>query len=313
MKKSTAVAYPGLPVVFAEGYRKNRVSMHGHISLALTSVDGLMRTETTVVDSAGGGFLLDGRRLAGDRGRSMLEMVDLMACKSGSRLKSSVSSRNYGILTGSSDSGAAALAVALNDFLGLNLTLDELHEIARLGSETAYRSLYGGLSEYYFRRGVPKARRLAGASKLGDLLIYAVPFPYKRYSADALHKAAVRHPEYQKRISDAEKRILEFKKLLAGGNMTGCLKLMEDDAQQVHSMFEDMGYVVRKGKMRELCGRVEKWRSEGVECYWNVAGGSVVYVLSTSRFRRPLREKLKTHSPVECKVAGPAKVVRNCK
>jgi mevalonate pyrophosphate decarboxylase len=309
MKQSTAVAYPGLPLIFAEGYRGNRLSMHGHISLALTSVDGLMRTETTGVKSPRAGFLVDGRRLSGRRGAGMLGIVKAMAGKSESHLKLNIFSRNHGILTGSSDSGAAALAVALNDFFGLRLSLDELHKFARLGSETAYRSLYGGLSEYYFLRGVPKARRLADAEDLQNLAIYAVPFSYGRYSADVLHKAVVRHPEYDERIIDAERRIIEFKKNLAKSSLTDCLQLMEDDARQVHGMFEDMGFAVRKKKMLELCNSVERWRSGGIECYWNVAGGSVVYVISTSGFRRSVFERLREFKPVECRVAGPAVVL----
>lgn len=75
---SKAVAFPGLPVIYAEGYRENRVSFHGHISLALTDVRESIRTETSVEDSEENVFLVEGKRLEGERGRDMLKIRDLM-------------------------------------------------------------------------------------------------------------------------------------------------------------------------------------------------------------------------------------------
>lgn len=305
MESSTAVAFPGLPVIFAEGYRGNRVSMHGHISLALTSLDGEVRTETTVVESNKNVFLVDNHELDNGRGRGMLKVRDAMLEKSGMKIKLKISSRNHGILSGSSDSGAAALVVALNELLGLSLSVDELHEIARHGGETSYRSLYGGLSEYYLRDGIPHARSLLQPKELRDISIYAVPFEYPRYSADVLHLNVVRHPDYKKRVLDVERRISEFKSRLVERDFSGCLQLMEDDASQVHRMFEKLGFRVRKGKMIALCRKVEHWRRSGLECYWNVAGGSVVYVFCLKEAADRIRGQLGC-GVREYKVAGPA-------
>jgi mevalonate pyrophosphate decarboxylase len=305
---SKAVAFPGLPVIYAEGYRENRVSFHGHISLALTDVRESIRTETSVEDSEENVFLVEGKRLEGERGRDMLKIRDLMIGKSGIDKRLKIASKNYGILTGSSDSGAAALAVALNEFLGLKLHAGELHAIARQGSETAYRSLVGGLSEYYLIGGVPHARSLLHAEELKDLSIFAVPFDYPRISADVLHANVVKHPQYKRRMTDVENRIHGFKSHLIERDFSGCLQLMEDDARQVHGMFQDLGLTVRKEGMKGLCDKVEAWRKTGVECYWNVAGGSVVYVMALRGFRRELQKRLQAYKTIECKTAGPAKV-----
>ncbi|MFH1125558.1 MAG: hypothetical protein V1703_00390 [Candidatus Altiarchaeota archaeon] len=310
MKLCTATAFPGLPIIFAEGYREGRVSMHGHISISLTSVDESVKTETTVEKSGESVFLVDGKPLDDGRGKGMLELRDIMLGKSKENLKLKIHSKNHGILSGSSDSGAAALTLALDKLLNLNLSINELHEIARHGSETAYRSLYGGLSEYYLKPdGTPHARELLHAQELKDISICAIPFEYPRHSADALHLNVVKHPEYKQRILDVGSRIHEFKGRLVERDFSKCLQLMEDDAKQVHKMFEDVGFTVRQGKMLELCNRVEQWRKSGLECYWNVAGGSVVYVFTTKRHRLKLMEKLHGYQNFEYKVAGPALVV----
>lgn len=53
---SRAIAYPGLPVIFAEGFRdyKKRISGHSHASLALTDTFERVRTET-YAEATGGG------------------------------------------------------------------------------------------------------------------------------------------------------------------------------------------------------------------------------------------------------------------
>ena len=305
----TSAAFPGLPVIFAEGYRRGRVSMHGHISLALTSADGSVRTETSVEEAGENVFLVNGLELGGLRGKGMLAVRDALLERAGGGIRVKISSTNCGLLSGSSDSGAAALAVALDRFLGLNLSIDGLHEVARSGSETAYRSLYGGLSEYYFLDGLPAARNLLPPSELGDLVVYAVPFDYLRHKADDLHLSVVKHPHYARRMADVESRIKEFKGALAERELVRCLQLMEDDARQVHKMFEEVGCRVLKGKMVELCGSVERWRAGGLTCFWNVAGASVVYVFTTKRESRVVSERLAGYDAVEYKVAGHSKVI----
>ncbi|MBM3308893.1 MAG: hypothetical protein FJY77_01435 [Candidatus Altiarchaeales archaeon] len=309
MKHSTALAFPGLPIIFAEGFKSGRVSMHGHISVALTDLHESVKTETRVSESNIDIFHVGGKILHTGRGKGMASIIDLMRRKSerGGHLK--VLSRNHGILSGSSDSGAAALVVALNKFLDLGLSASQLHEIARHGSETAYRSLYGGLSEYYFSRHSPHARTLLHAEELRDIVVYAVPFNYPRYNADVLHMNIVQHPHYKKRVLDVERRLHEFKSHLVERDFSRCLQLMEDDAREVHGMFESLELTVRKEKMLELCHKIEQWRGDGLECYWNVAGASVVYVFTLHKHRRKLSGRLAEYKPVEYKIAGPARVL----
>jgi len=313
MKSSavTAVAYPGLPLIFAEGYGRNRVSLHGHISLALMSIDGKVRTETSVEPAGAQGahvFLVDGKPLSGQRGMGMLKIRDMLLARAASNCKLAIHSCNHGILSGSSDSGAAALAVGVSHVLKHNIPLHELHDIARYGSETAYRSLYGGLSEYYFANGRPMARCLLHAEELREIVVYAASFDYPRYSADVLHRGVAKHPRYRKRIADVKKRIHEFKSHLIERDFLSCLQLMENDARDVHRMFDEVGLAVRQGRMRDLCASVERWRKDGLPCYWNVAGASVVYVFTTRKHKAAVYRKLQDYRPQEYMVAGSAHI-----
>ncbi|MFH0860486.1 MAG: hypothetical protein V1921_04745 [Candidatus Altiarchaeota archaeon] len=277
-RKVKSVAYPGLPVIFAEGYRKTkgRVSYHDSVGLCITDLKRQVRTET-VVEGADDGvsFTVDGEELSGNRGRGMLKIIEIMLEKSDYRGGLNVESKNHGILTGSSDSGAAALLTALDSFLGLNLPDDELLVIGLCGSETVFRSLYGGLTEYRVGGSKPEAEVLS--ERLG-VSIFAVPFDVERYPADKLHRSVVSHPEYPRRESSVRERIDTLKAYVRKGNVVGVLQLMEDDARDCHRMFTETGHEVIKPEMQELCDHVESLRKKGLNSYWNVSGGSVVYV-----------------------------------
>jgi len=309
MEHSTAVAFPGLPIIFAEGFKSGRVSMHGHISIALTDLHETVKTETVVSSSSTDIFHVDRKILDSGRGKGMASIIDLMRRKADRKNPLKILSRNHGILSGSSDSGAAALVLSLNNFFRTDFSLNDLHSIARHGSETAYRSLYGGLSEYYFSHHIPHARCLLHAEELRDIVIYAIPFNYPRYNADVLHMNVVQHPHYKKRVLSVERRAHEFKSHLIERDFSRCLQLMEDDAREVHGMFEDLELSVRKEKMLELCHNIEQWRDNGLECFWNVAGASAVYVFTLRKNKNKVFKKLAEYKPIEYKIAGPARIV----
>jgi mevalonate-3-kinase len=311
-ENSTAIAYPGVPVVFAEGYRTvgdRRVSLHSHMSLALTSVNGSVRTETTARRTGSGVELtVNGKSIAGPRGEGMLKIVGEMLSRAGIDSGVKAESNNYGIITGSSDSGAAALAVALNDLLGLKLSESELCEIGRLGSETAYRSLLGGLSECSVSGEKASYHRIKSAEDLSTIAAYGVPFNIPRHSADELHLKVVGHPAYQKRADVVNGRIKKIKECVGRKDYSGMLEIMESDAGDVHRMFAEVGLPVIKPQMRKLCDTAESMRKRGIRCYWNVAGGSQVYLFTIKRYAEAVETELYDlgYKFTQLKVAGQA-------
>ncbi|MBD3388065.1 MAG: hypothetical protein GF416_03370 [Candidatus Altiarchaeales archaeon] len=294
---SNAIAYPGLPVVFAEGFRdyRKRISGHSHASFAITDAYETVKTETSAETvKAGVEFTFEGKRPADPRSSATMDVIREMISLAAERTGVNVSSINHGILTGSSDSGAAALVTALDDLLGLNLPLWQLNEIASRVSETAYRSLIGGLSEHVINdEGDVRIRQLKKASAFKDLMIYAIPFDLKRFSADDLHKRVSQHPRYSDRQLQVEYRLENLNNLARGGDLQGILELMESEARTVHQMFNDLGMEVIKPDMREVTELVQDMRSSSLKVYWNVAGGSTVYVFTLKKHAKEVTRELK--------------------
>lgn len=287
---SLGIAYPGLPIVFAEGYGEGRKSLHSSASFALTGVDGDVRTETVVRASSEDSFTVDGAVISGLRGEGMRGIVSALKERAGFDGCLSVESENVNVKSGSSDSGTAALIKALDGFFGLGLSDAELIEIARGGSETAYRSVLGGLS--IFDVHSDSFKRIAEPEEFVDLRIFGVSFDLPRFTADDIHQAVVKHPEYLLRRKEADGKIIELSEALAEGDVVGVLEVMEFDAKRVHAMFRSLGFDVIKPEMRRVCNIIEELRKDGVPAYWNVAAGSIVYVFTLKEYESQVEAKL---------------------
>jgi mevalonate-3-kinase len=299
--QAKAVAYPGLPVIFAEGFRdqKLRISAHNHASLAVTDIHGNAKTETSAaLTDRGLEFLLEGKEPVEGRAFAafdlMREMVPLAAENTGVRMES----QNHNILTGSSDSGAAAFVTALDDLLELGLPMTRMIEYSKHISETAYRSLIGGLSVCEVdSKGNIRARQLCDASYFRDLMIYAIPFTeISRFPADNLHLMVVRHKDYPKRAKQVEERLANLRHFIDEKDLLGFMKIIEAEARTVHTMFADMGMAVIKPQMEEAISLVLGMRERKIPAYWNVAGGSAVYVFTHHKYAREVTRELKDNN-----------------
>jgi mevalonate pyrophosphate decarboxylase len=313
---ASAQAFPGLPIIFAEGFRDygRRISGHSHISLAITDISERVRTQTSVnVTAKGVKLSLPGQHLKARRSQDIKNLVHDMLSMAADPAGVEIKSSNHGVVTGSSDSGVAALVTALDEALELNLTQDALAKISNQASETAYRSIYGGLSGFTIdSEGNTKTRKLKSSAYFRDVAIYAIPFDIRRFSADDLHLRVVRHPEYPNRCRQADERISRLEDLLDSHDIIGLMQLMESEAKTVHKLFAEMGMDVIKPEMRAVTDLVEDMREEGVQAFWNVAGGSQVYVFTQKKWAKEVTRKLKdanhrySNYKVACK-AGPPK------
>lgn len=279
----------------------------------MTDLYGAVYTETTVElhDSPETSITVNGKPASGARAQGMHDIVELMLDKADVDTGFKIASVNHNVVTGSSDSGAAALITALNEILELNLSIEELLWISCRGSETVFRSLVGGLTEYVVDDPHrPRAEPIAKASELGDVIIYAVPFTGMRFTADQIHSAVVKHPDHGGRAGVVAERIKEFKKSIKEKNYSRAFDLMECDARDVHWMFSEVGFKVINDDMQELCSYVEQLRREGMPAYWNVAGGNQVYVFTTQEYSSNVADRLKEKWGYTIyRIAGPSEVV----
>lgn len=145
---ATAVAQPNIALVKYWGKRETQLNLPAADSLSVT-LDALF-TRTRVVfdpDAASDALYFAGEAATAPQLARVSTFVDLFRQQAGTRCRVRVeTTNNFPTAAGlaSSASGFAALATASNAALGLSLDRAALSALARRGSGSAARSLFGG-------------------------------------------------------------------------------------------------------------------------------------------------------------------------
>jgi diphosphomevalonate decarboxylase len=224
-------AAPNIALVKYWGVRDEALGLPYNSSLSVT-LDHL-RTRTSVRFDARlreDRFVLGGQEQSGGPLRSVAEFLDEV--RAIARLETHAlvrSENNFQTASGlaSSASGFAALAGAASLAAGLRLSPAALSRLARLGSGSACRSLFGGFVEWRagtrpdgrdcYARPVYPARHWPS---LVDLVVLVRDAPTKPVrSSVAMQRTVATSPEYAQRLREVPRRIRAMK--LAIGQRDG--------------------------------------------------------------------------------------------
>ncbi|MET9735959.1 diphosphomevalonate decarboxylase [Streptomyces sp. NPDC006458] len=171
---ATAVAHPNIALIKYWGKRDERLFLPRTPSLSLTL--DIFPTTTRVELASGTGpdeVTFNGVPATGEALRRISAFLDLVRERAGSGERAVVDTRNTvptGAGLASSASGFAALAVAAAEAYGLGYNATALSRLARRGSGSASRSLFGGFALWH--AGVED-----GSDEEGDLTSYAERVP----------------------------------------------------------------------------------------------------------------------------------------
>lgn len=148
--QATSLAQPNIALVKYWGKRDDALNLPAAGSLSIT-LDALHTRTSVHFDAtlAADDFVLNGERDAA-QARKLGAFLDLFRTRAGIATRARVESSNdfpTGAGLASSASGFAALAVAIDHALDTRLTPRELSILARRGSGSAARSIFGGFVE----------------------------------------------------------------------------------------------------------------------------------------------------------------------
>ena len=146
----TAQAHANIALIKYWGKRSVDLNLPAVGSISLT-LDALKTTTTLQFDKdlESDTFQLDHRKVTGKPLERVTRFLDITTGSSDRPRVKITSSNNFptGAGLASSASGFAALAAAVNEAMSLNLSKEELSKLARKGSGSAARSIYGGFAE----------------------------------------------------------------------------------------------------------------------------------------------------------------------
>lgn len=288
--RSTAIAHSNIALIKYWGKVDSRLAIPATSSVSLT-LDAYS-TETTVEwGSDHDSVVLDGDRLTGVPADRVSRFLDLVRDLSGRREYAHVVSRNTvptAAGLASSASGFAALAAAATSAAGLSLSPRELSILARKGSGSASRSIFGGLAVWY--AGTDDASSYA--EPLHDpgldlaMVVAVVNAGTKEISSrDAMRLTAETSPYYDAWVSSSRVDFAEMLQAVAGGDVTRVGELAESNAMRMHaSMLGSTPPVSYWEPDSVRCLRlVRELRAAGTECYATMDAGPNVKILC----RRP--------------------------
>lgn len=283
-----SVAYPTIGVILLGGVSDHvrRNPLHTSAGFAYTGLDYDIDVHTRIYASRGqpSGSINGEQVRFSQSNRSPFHVLNKYAPMifrkfgiTDDEITLSFSSTNRKILSGSSDAGAAAIGAGIQSLSGGAIPNKELESDLRAISESAARSLYGGLSVTWVNGGEIITERILGPDAFKDYVIVGCRFNVPRNPSDRIHENVVHSPDYGKRIESTRKKGSILAKLAEDRNIEGIFELAHQDTEEYHALIESVGVHVITERMRALMSLVNDLRNE----YWLtyiVTGGSNVFV-----------------------------------
>ena len=261
----------------------------GSISLTL---DGL-GTEARVAFGAGEAdwCTIDGERAAGEEATRLVGFLDLVREAAGRRDRAHVAMRSFvprGVGLASSASAFAALALAASRAAGMDLDPTALSALARRGSGSAARSIFGGFVEWH------RGERPDGSDSVAEPLLAPDAWdlrvvvaitsmaPKAVSSREGMSRAAA-SPFYPAWLGEVEADLTAARAAIRARDLITLGEIAEHSALVMHAV----GLAARpplfywRGATVECVHAVWALRREGAHAYITIDAGPQVKVLTT--------------------------------
>jgi diphosphomevalonate decarboxylase len=327
----TARAHANIALVKYWGKRDAALNLPAAGSLSLTLE--ALATETTVAFDASladDAVVLDNRPLLGDAAARTSAWLDLVRARAGIDTRARVDSRNnFPTASGlaSSASGFAALAVAASAAAGLELEPAELSALARRGSGSAARSIFGGLVRMHAGDREDGADAIAtpildsqGAGLASWLrMVVAVVgggAPKSIGSRDAMEHCAETSPYYRAWIDTVDRDLPTAEEAIAARDVAALGAVMEANALAMHAAAIASRPAVLYWQPATLAAlaAIAECRAQGLDAWATIDAGPHVKALTTAEEADDVATRLRAIPGVDRVVVsaagGPALITR---
>lgn len=264
---------------------------------ATTSVDfdSDLTADQVIID----GQAVDGKGLA-----KVSHFLELVRQMSGRHEFAHVDSTNHVPMAAglaSSASAFAALATAASRAAGLDLSRRDLSRLARRGSGSATRSIYGGLVEWH--------RGSDDQSSFAEPIMEKVDFPIemlailvntkqkKISSRSGMQSSVTTSPYYPAWRQLVAHDMVEMKQAIADRDIPAIGHIAEENAMRMHALTlsADPAYTYFDADTLTAIRLVQELRKSGVNAYYTMDAGPNVKVIYDRLDRQTILDKL---SPV---------------
>lgn len=299
--KKTVRAHTNIALIKYWGKRDEELILPMNSSLSLTLdafyTDTSVRFDETKTEDE---FYLNDVQQTGSSLKKVQVILDLVRQQSGISHKAVVESQNHvptAAGLASSASGMAALAGAASAAAGLELSRKDLSRLARRGSGSASRSVYGGFVEW--QKGTNDLDSHAvpvddADWDIGMLFILLNKKEKAVSSREGMKRTVETSPFYPSWVESTEQDLIQMKDAIQNRDFDTIGKLTERSALKMHATtlgaVEPFTYwepdsLVAMELVRTL-------RSEGFHCYFTMDAGPNVKVLCRMSEAKELQRRL---------------------
>ena len=323
-RRAQAQAQPNIALIKYWGKRDLALNLPVVGSLSIT-LESLWTRTAVQFDPAldADTFLLDGRRDDGQL-RRVAKCLDLLRARAGVDHRAKVESSNNfptGAGLASSASGFAALIVAGNAALGLNLSLAEQSILARRCSGSAARSIFGGYVEWSC------GTRADGTDSLARPLLDADAWPLRVVvaitskkekaigSTEGMNRTADTSPYQQAWIDSQEADLVTARAALAQRDFEALADISEHSCLKMHALAlaAKPGLLYWNAATVDCMHRVRALRAAGVPVFFTIDAGpqlkAVCEPQAAAAVAAALREIPGVLDVVETGLGGPAQLI----
>lgn len=290
MYKGKARAHTNIALIKYWGKEDEQLIIPKNNSLSLT-LDAFF-TETSVCFDeklTTDIFILDGQLQDEKATKKISQFLDLFRKKANLSSFAKVESINHvptAAGLASSASGLCALAGACNQALGLQLNERELSKMARKGSGSACRSVYGGFVEW--EKGhddeTSYAKKIdadAFANELSMIFIVVNQEQKKVSSRDGMKSTVATSSFYPVWLQEAPKDLQAIKQAITAKDFTRLGEITEANALKMHActLAAVPPFTYWNAESMLAMDAVRNLRESGLECYFTMDAGPNVKVL----------------------------------
>ncbi len=310
--EATAVAHPNIALVKYWGKRDQKLNLPAAGSLSVT-LAGLSTTTQVQFDEhlTEDRVTLDGEPLETGRSRRrVVDFLDLVRHAAGFRYKAHVETKNdFPTAAGlaSSASGFAALAVAAASAAGLDWSRRRLSVLARRGSGSAARSLFGGYVEMKpgTRSDGSDAHAIAIATEdhwdLRCLIALTARGKKETGSTRGMLHTQESSPLFESWRQTVPGDIEEARHCIDDRNFEGLGSIAERSCLRMHAtaIGADPGILYWNAATVALIHRIRRARADGLNCFFTIDAGPHVKAFCLPEQATDLRSLLTSVDGVE--------------
>ncbi len=204
----------------------------------------------------------------------------------------------------------AALTIAACEAAGLELDSIELSRLARRGSGSACRSIFGGFVEAFSGEedndAYAEVIALADHWRLVDL-IAIVSREHKQIGSTAGHALASTSPLQAARVADAPRRLDVCRQSILGRNFPPLANIIEQDSNMMHSVMltSTPPLLYLSPPSLAVMEAASSWRTAGLRVCYTVDAGPNVHCITHADDAEEILSRLRTVPGVEEIIQAP--------